>query len=205
MMRARLVRLRDIATITQGMGRSGRAAGARAGDWRVSVVGVGDIQDDRLRLERAEVIAIRQNIKTEKHLLLPDDLLLTARSNAFKAALVPPWVDRTVADASLNVVRACQVGLGAFLWWYVTSSQGRQQMQELMVGATVLALPAGGLADALVPLPEERTLDLIAELVDASEQAYAAATEAALVRRAVVRDGIIAGLRREAEETHARH
>src|SRR5688572_4997554 len=100
-----LVRLADIATITQGLNRSGQGAGARSGDWEVRLVSVGTIHDDRLRLDEAEAAAIEQNVKTQKYLLYPHDLLLTARSTLFKAAIVPPPPSPTVADATLFIVR----------------------------------------------------------------------------------------------------
>src|SRR5205823_5546216 len=114
----------EVATIAQGLATSGRAAGARTGDWRLSIVSVGDIRDDRLALDRAGPISIEQNVKTEKHLLRADDLLITARSTVLKAALVPPAVSRTVADATLLVVRSHDASLllGPYLWLYVTST-----------------------------------------------------------------------------------
>lgn len=197
---ARIVRLGDIATIAQGMSTSGRGAGAREGNWNVRMVSIGDIQDDRLLLENAEPMAIDQNVKTEKHLLRPGDLLITARSSAFKAALVPPSVERTVADASLNVLRAGDPALTAFLWWYMTDPEVRKRMHGLMSGATVLSLPAGLLADQEVPVPQPHELYRIAELVDASERAYAAAIGAARLRRSLARDLVMGRLLKEAKD-----
>lgn len=199
----RLVRLGDIATVSQGLGMSGRAAGAHAGDWHVNVVSVGDIQDDRLSPEDAQPVAIQQNANTERHLLLPDDVVLTARSSAFKAALVPASIVRTMADASLNIVRAREPGVGPYLWWFVTSSSGRRRMQDLMSGATVLALSAAAVADVRVPLPEGRELYRIADIVEASERAYAAGLEATQLRRSVFRDALLERFHREAEATGA--
>jgi hypothetical protein len=190
----RRVRLGDVASISQGMSSSGRAAGAREGDWAVRVASVGDIQDDRLRLDDLDERRIEQNVKTEKHLLRPDDVLVTARSSAFKAALVPPTVERTVADATLSVVRAHQLDLGPYLWWYLTAPPGRDPARAEMTGATVLSLPVARLAELLLPLPPLVELRRIAELVEASERAYAAAIDAARLRRTLFRDTIIAQL-----------
>ncbi|MGI8549846.1 MAG: hypothetical protein ACR2PL_03455 [Dehalococcoidia bacterium] len=189
-----LTRLGDITGITQGMSMSGRGAGAREGDWCVRAVSVGDIQDDCLLVEHAEQIQIERNLKTEKHLLRPGDLLVTARSSLFKAALVPPVIERTVADASLNVIRAGDPSLTHYLWWYMTSPPVRQAMQALMSGATVLSLPARILAEQEIPLPPLRDLDRLADLVEASERAYAAAIEAAQLRRSLFRNAQIGRL-----------
>lgn len=187
----RTVRLGEIASITQGMGMSGRGAGARAGDWEVRVVSAGDIQDDRLLLDGAQRAAIEQNHRTLKHLLRPGDLLVAARSSFFKAALVPKSVQGTVAEASLNVVRVEDPSLTAFLWWYMTYPQVRAQIQGMMSGVTVQALPARVLAELELPLPKPHDLDRFADLVEASERAYAAGIEAATLRRATFRDAAI--------------
>jgi hypothetical protein len=186
-----MVRLAELARVSQGLSTSGRAAGARPGDWKLSVVSVGSIQDDRLLLDQADAIRVEQNAKTEKHLLRPEDVLVTARSTLYKAALVPPQVSRTVADATLLVVRPREPGLSPYLWWYLTSAIGRERAQARMTGSTVLALSAGSLGDLEMPLPPSRVVDQIAELIDASERAYAAAIEAARLRRTVFRDAMI--------------
>lgn len=106
-----LVRLNEVATITQGLGMSGRAAGSRSGGWTVSVASIGAIPDDHLVLDDREGVALDRNVRTERHLLQADDVLVTARSTVFKVALVPPSVTRTVADSSLLVVRPTLHGL----------------------------------------------------------------------------------------------
>jgi hypothetical protein len=198
---ATLIRLSEVATVTQGMSMSGRGAGARSGNWRVRAARAGDIQDDRIDLDAVDIIAIDQNIKTEKHLLRPDDVLVAARATRMKAALVPASVSRTVADTSLLVLRPSEqsAGLGPYLWWYLTSAHGRPRVEALMVGATILALPAGSLADLIVPVPKPREMYRIADLVEASDKAYVAAMEAARLRRTVIRDAVIERVLREAE------
>jgi hypothetical protein len=195
----RTVRLGDVANVTQGIGTSGRAAGATTGDWEVTVVSVGDIQDDRLSSERSTKLALARNVKTEKHLLRPDDVLVTARSTVLKAALVPPTLSRAVADATLLVVRPTEPDLGSYLWWFFTSTFGRSELQARMYGSTVLTLTASTLADVEMPLPSQAELFRIADLVDASERAYTAAIEAARLRRALARDAVVDRLRHQGE------
>jgi restriction endonuclease S subunit len=200
----RLVRLQEVASVRQGLGMSGRAAGSRSGSWLVKVVSIGAIQDDWLSFEQVQSIALERSSRTERHLLEPDDVLVTARSTVFKVALVPPSATRTLADSSLLVVRPALHGLGPYLWWYLTSTSGRQQAEARMVGSTVLALTASALEDLELPLPEQEALYRIAELVEASEQAYRAAIEAARLRRGLVRDAVIARLSQEAEQEEER-
>jgi len=200
----RLSALGQLATINQGLNTSGRGAGARPGDWQVRVASVGNIRDDRLALDDLEVLAIDQNARTEKHLLRPDDVLITARSTVVKVALVPPAATRTVADATLLVVRAHDPGVGPYLWWFLASAFGRRQVEARMSGSTtLLSLSAGALGEVVIPLPRPRELTLIADLAEVSERAYAAATEAARLRRTLFRDAIIDRLRLAAGATGA--
>ena len=134
---------------------------------------------------------MEHNARTEKHLLWPDDVLITARSTALKAALVPPALTRAVADATLLVVRASEIGLGPYLWWFLTADHGRRQVQSRMTGSTTFALSASNLVEMVVPRPDLRMVDRIADLVELSERAYVAAIEAARLRRTLYRDLII--------------
>ncbi|HEY7065936.1 MAG TPA: hypothetical protein VII06_30970 [Chloroflexota bacterium] len=189
-----LVRLAEVAHIAQGMGLTGRAAGAREGNWAVRVASVGDIQDDRLRVDALEARQIDRNVKTEKHLLQPDDVLVTARSSAYKAALVPPSETHTVADATLLVVRSKQPDLGPYLWWYLTAPPGREQALARMTSVGVPALTAASLGELELPLPGPAELRHLTMLIETTEQAYAAAMEAAHLRRTLYRDAIVARL-----------
>jgi restriction endonuclease S subunit len=173
----------------------------------VRAVGVGDIRDDRLAPGQVGTIKIEQNAKTEKHLLQPEDVLVTARSTVVKAALVPPALSpRAVADATLLVVRPLAPGLGPYLWWFLTSASGREQVRARMLGSTTLLfLSATSLADVEVPLPPSGRLYLLGDLIHASERAYDAAVEAARLRRETFRDAIIERLRAAAKGGGAGH
>lgn len=197
---AKLVKLGEVAEIRQGLSTSGRGAGKRPGNWQVRVISVGSLQEDRLVPDGLETLTIEQNVKTEKHLLETDDLLVTARSTLLKAALVPPLPFRAVADATLLVLRPRAPEMGPYLWWFLTSSYGRQLVQARMTGSTtLLSLTATNLGEVDVPLPAPHDLNLIAELVEASERAYGAAIEAARLRRTLFRDETVQRLLKEAE------
>ncbi len=189
----RMVTLGEIATVQQGISRSGRGAGAREGPWQVQLATASAIQADRLLLDQLETVALEYNSRTERYLLRHGDLLVTARSTSARMALVPLEASRAVADASLLIVRSLDplLPLGPYLWWYFTSYAGRTQVEARMVGATILSLPARSLMEIELPLPAEPQLELIAGLVVASEQAYAAALGAATLRRTIFRDRII--------------
>lgn len=188
------MKLQQLAVVTQGLVVSGRGAGARPGGWRLSVVESADIEDDRLMLGNLKIIGVEESVRTEKHLLRPHDVLVTARSHTVKVALVPPNVTRTVAASTLLVVRPDrpEIGAGHFLWYYLTSKNGRSVIEKsVRVGASIPSLPASALADIDVPLPPVRELSRISDLVEESERAYEAGMRAARMRREVLRDAII--------------
>lgn len=195
--------LGQLATIAQGMTTSGRGAGARAGDWRLHVVESANIEDDRLVLRDPRAIDVERNIRTEKHLLRPNDVLVTARSQAVKVALVPPTVTRMVAASTLLVLRAHapENGTAHFLWYYLTSTGGRAAVEShVRIGASIPSLAASALAVIDVPLPPARELHRLADLVEESERAYEAGMHAARMRRNLLRDALVADLALRSQE-----
>ena len=119
--------LAEVARISQGLSLSGRGAGAHPGDWELQMVESGDVEDDGwLSLAGLKEITIARNARTERHLLRPYDVLLTARTGSSHAVLAPPEVSRTVAGVTLLVVRPRGVewGMGHWLWYYLTSTEG---------------------------------------------------------------------------------
>ena len=187
--------LAELADVFQGLVRSGRGAGARGGDWTLRIVESGDVRDDGwLRLNDLREIGVVQSARTERHLLRPFDVLVTARSGSIQAALVPPDVSRTVAGVTLLVIRPKrpETGMGHWLWYFLTSAHGRAQIaQRITVSATITSLSARSLGEIEVPMPSERDLDMVAHLVEASEVAYESAIEAARLRREILRDALI--------------
>ena len=120
--------------------------------------------------------------------------LITARTGSVQLALVPPEVSRTVAGVTLLVVRPREPesGMGHYLWYFLTSAYGRSQLvKRLTVNRTITTLSASAVAEVEVPVPSPRQLDRVVRLVEASEEAYASAVEAAVVRRETVRDSVI--------------
>ena len=189
-------RVADVADVRQGMATAGRAVGSRPGDWPISVVESGDILDDRLCRDGLSQIEIKRDRRSEAHLLEPFDILVTARSQAVKVALVPPGVSKTVAASTLLVVRTPDPGTGLphFLWCYLTSTRGRAAVTARLTTTSLPTLSAKALGDVPVAFPPASELRRLADLVDATEASRDAALEAARVRHEVVRDAIIGAL-----------
>ena len=198
-------RLSDVATVKQGLSRSGRSAAARPGDWEVELISGNNIREDRL-VGPFEIIRIPLNELTEKHLLKAHDVLVTGKSTSAKVACVPRSIGRAVANSTLLVVRPSDRDVGLFVWWYLTSAEGRTQLEMRMVAsATLSSLPPSALASLEVPLPPRSRLRRLAELIDVSERAYGAAREAAELRRIAVRTALSkqTGTSPVMEEPHA--
>ena len=186
------VAMGNIATIRQGLSRSGRSVGARRGDARVALISGNNIQDDRIAENGVEQIRIALDDLTEKHLLLPYDVLVTGKSTSVKAAYVPPGAGRAIANSTLVVVRPDDADLGLYIWWFLTSRAGRRMVESRMVAsASLSSLSPMALAEMGVPLPPAGKLRQFAALIEASERAYWCAREAADIRRFSVRDDLV--------------
>ena len=169
--------------------------GTRRGDWLLRVVESGDIREDGwLNLRALREIELVPSLRTERHLLRPFDVLITARTGSVQLALVPPQVSRTVAGVTLLVVRAKEPasGMGHYLWYVLTSAYGRSQLvKRLTVNRTITTLSASAVAEVEVPKPSLRQLEQVVRLVEASEEAYLSTVQAARLRRETIRDSVI--------------
>lgn len=190
------MKVHAIAEIRQGMAVAGRTGGARRGDWPLRVVESADIIDDRVDIGGLREIEVKRDTRTEKHLLRPFDVLVTARSQAVKVALVPPEVSRTVASSTLLVVRASDAGAGVahYLWYYLSSTRGRAEMAARLTATSLPTLSAKALGAVPVTLPPAGDLRRLVGLIEASEASRDAALAAARIRHDVLRDAIIAAI-----------
>ena len=196
-----MIPISRLADVYQGLARAGRGAGARHGEWMLRIVESGDVRDDGwLDLDGLREIGVVHGRRTERHLLRPYDVLVTARAGSVQVALVPPDVSRTVAGITMLVVRpnTPESGMGHWLWYYLMSAHGRAQLaKRITVSATLKSLSARNLGEVEVPVPSARDLDTVARLVEASETAYTSAVKAARLRRDALRDSLIKEIERK--------
>ena len=188
-------RINEIAHVFQGLARSGRGAGIRRGEWPVRLVESSDIQDDGwLDLRGLREIDLVRSRWTQRYLIRPFDILITARTGSVQSALVPPQVSMTVAGVTLLVIqpKEPESGMGHYLWYFLTSVYGRSQLvKRLTVNATITTLPASAVGEIEVPMPSPGEFGQVVRLVEASEEAYISAVQAARLRRDTVRDSVI--------------
>lgn len=187
-------RISELAGVSQGLAVSGRGAGARSGDWELRLAESADLVDDRLELEGLRSISIQRSARTERHLLRPYDVLVTARSQAVKVALVPPAVSRTAAGVTLLVLRPRrpESGISHWLWYVLTSRSGRSAVErQLRPGMSLPSLSVSALAAVEIPVPSDAELHQLAKLIEISELAYQAGVGAARLRRETLRDSLV--------------
>ena len=155
-----------------------------------------------LEIEDLKEVGVVQSLRTERHLLRPFDVLVTARTGRTQVALVPPNVSRTVAGVTLLVARPRQPesGMGHWLYYFLASAYGQVQLAKRMaVNATSLSLSAKSLGEIEVPMPSVPKLNLMARLIESSEAAYDSEVRAAWLRREVLRNAIVQDTLRDAE------
>ncbi len=156
----------------------------------------GDLPDDGwLETEGLREVGFVRSARIERYLLRPFDVLVTGRAGSVRVALVPPDVSRTVAGATLLVVRSPhpETGMGHWLWYFLTSAHGKAQLaRRLTTGTAITFLSKRNLGELDVPVPSPRDLDALARIVEASEAAHAATMHAARLRREALRDALVA-------------
>ena len=197
------MRLSALAEVRQGMVMAGRGAGARPGDWALQVVESADIVDNRVSLEGLRSVQVKRDHHSEAHLLQPFDVLVAARSQPAKVALVPPGVSNTVAAVTLLVVRTPDPGTGLahFLWYYLASERGRVDIASRLTGTSLPTLSVTALGHMQVPAPSGDQLRRLANLIVATEASRDAALGAERVRHDVLRDAIAEVFRAIEEES----
>ena len=185
----------QVADIHQGLVTTGRGAGARPGDWRLTYVeSAGVSEDGWLDLEGPRGIETARGWRTERHLLRPYDVLITARAVKTCAVLVPSTVSRTVAGATMLVVRPKEPGsgMGHYLWYFLTSSRGMAELDKLVTTSAMMrTLSARDLGKIRLPIPSSRELRIVESLVEASEEAFSTAIKVAKLRRESLRNSVI--------------
>ena len=144
--------------------------------------------------EDARQIAVLRGRRTERHLLRAFDVVIAARANTIRIALVPLGVSMTVAGASLMVVRPHDPGsgMGHYLWYFLNSSRGTAELKEkVRTHRAVRSLAARDIESIRIPLPTPRQLDLVASIVEASGEEFAMARKVEELRRRDLRDSVI--------------
>lgn len=160
----------------------------------LKVAEAADVNGGWLELNSLREMGFVQNLHTERHLLRPFDVLVTARSGRIQAALVPPDVSRTVAGITLLVVHPNrpESGMGHWLLYFLTSAHGQAELaKRITVNSTSFSLSATSLSEVEVPVPAPQRLELMAKLVETTEAVYSSEMRVSQLRRQALRDAIV--------------
>lgn len=162
----------------------------------LSLVESRNLRGGRLDLDGLRRVGVVRNAWSERHLLRPHDVLVTARAESVRVALTPPGVSRTAAGATVLVVRAGDPGSGLAHWLrlYLGSGVGRARiLRRMTTGVATPLLTAAALGEVETPVPSARRLRTIPALVETLEAAREAEVRASLGREALV-DALVADL-----------
>ena len=131
----------------------------------------------------------------DKYRVEPGDVLLAARSTSLKAAIVPPQLKGAVINATIIAIRCLEKMEPRLLAAYLGGSFGEALLRFICPsGTNQMNLTVTSLQVISVPVPpKDEQLKLVA-MLEAADEAHHAATEAARLRRRLVREIVVKGM-----------
>jgi len=130
-----------------------------------------------------------------KYRVATGDVLLSARSTSLKTALVPRELDRIVVNATLLGVRCLAHLEPRLLIAWLNHPAGQAALESVSQSATAqMNITVAGLSKLEVPVPSRDVQKRVVKLLEAADEAYAAAIQAAEDRRRLASQIVIAQL-----------
>ena len=170
------------ASDTQKVGRSGNVLTVR------SLTGT-DIDANEL-----ETVSFSDR-DVEKYRAAAGDVLLSARSTSLKTAIVPKELDGIVVNATLLGVRCLSALEPRLLVAWLNHPEGRAALESVAQSGTAqMNITVAGLSKLEVPVPPPDVQKWMVKLLEAADEAYAAAIKAAGDRRRLAGHIVIAQL-----------
>jgi restriction endonuclease S subunit len=112
------------------------------------------------------------------------DLVLSARSTSLKMGIVPEQFDGVVLNSTLIGVRPTGALDARLLAAYLRHPDGQAALEAVaQSGTRQMNITVKGLESLIVPVPSKEKQLLLIQLLEASDQAYRSAMEAAESRR----------------------
>lgn len=151
------------------------------------ILSVGDIDAGRIAPREALAPVALRSGDFERFRIQTDDVLLSCRGTVLKVARVPHSAASLLASSNLIVVRPGERLHPAFLLAVLRSHIWQDMLRKRSRSSSSLVqLTARDVADLPVPVPALHAQSEIAALVEAEEDHYRSAIEAAERRRALV-------------------
>lgn len=120
------------------------------------------------------------------------DVLVPARSTFFTAHVVQPDLDGHIFNATLIRIRCGEQLHSRILAAYLKHPHGRAAIDAVsQSGAVQLNITVRGLSQLLVPVPQQEEQNRIAAMLEAADEAYAAAIQSAEHRRRLAGDVVM--------------
>lgn len=122
-------------------------------------------------------------IEKSKHILLESghlktgDILVTTRGEIGMLAYVNEEFEDANINAQICLLRFGNEILSKYILYFLSTSEGQKQFKELQTGSALKQLPKGNLSKLLIPIPDFKEQNLIAqflskqdELIEAKQQ-----------------------------------
>ena len=128
-------------------------------------------------LEGLQTVWLSEGRSVERFTLQSGDVVLMARGTGVRAGLITDAVAQqgVVASSNFLIIRPNSNEIsGAVLTAYLNSELGKSALVGMGKGSVIPSIPASGLRSLMVPVPSTLVQEQVADLREASQEAYRA-------------------------------
>ena len=137
-----------------------------------------------------------------KYLVAPGDVLLSARSTSLKTGIVTADLAGLVINATLLGVRCLPQLEPRLLVAWLNQPEGQAALATISQSATLqMNITVSGLSELVIPIPPMETQRRMVALLEAADDAYITAIQAAEDRRRIARQ-VVVGQLTESTRSH---
>lgn len=192
--------LENIAEIGLGASTHGRSVVGH-GDSKLRLINIKDIRVGYVESREIEQIPVSDTEKVSRYMVREDDVLVTLRGSAFRAALVGPGEDGAIISSNLAYLRlkhGAPISSLVLCAW-LNSPDGKAQAELLQHGSGILSITARDLRNMPVSVPSDETQRKLAALIESWLMFSRCATEAHNRREKLIEQVITNGFREQNE------
>ena len=161
-------RLKDIASVQMGL--SFRSRIEPEADGTVAVIQMRNLTEDN-RLDDRNLVTIKMNGLSDRHLVKRKDLIFRSRGHTTTAAIVDTEIGLAVVAGPLLRVRVTSKHvIPEYLCWFVNQASAQAFLHSRATGTAMTVIGKSALNDLQVPLPPLETQKQIAALADLSNK-----------------------------------
>ena len=160
--------LKDIARVQMGLAFRSRIE--PEADGTVAVIQMRDLTEDN-KLSHRNLITIKMDKLSDRHLVKRRDLIFRSRRQATTAAIIDTKIGPAVVAAPLLRIRVTSKHvLPEYLCWFVNQPLAQAFLHSRATGTAMTVIGKSALDDLQVPLPPLETQKQIAALADLSNK-----------------------------------